>query len=91
MCFSPTFHILHTTAIGLPPTPLSQWPAEVDIIVCILINMYMLFARGQSVFTVGKPSSINTNSNGAYEICIYFAFKEQGMLMYCGLKRGEFW
>lgn len=89
--YSPEFQILHTTAIGSPPIGLCQWPAEVDIIICILINMYELFARGQSVFTVGMPSSINTNSNRAYEICICFPFKEQGMLMYCGLKHGEFW
>lgn len=52
--------ILHTTAIGSPPKHLSQWPADVDIIICILITMYMLRARKQSAFTVGKSSSINT-------------------------------
>jgi len=88
---SPAPQMLCTTAAGSPPIRLSQWPAEVDIIICVLINMYMLFASGQAVFAVGKPSPINTNSNAAYEICIYFPFKEQGMLMYPGLKHGEFW
>lgn len=51
----------------------------------------MLLVRRQSVFSVGKPLSINTNSSMVNEICICFPLKEQGMLMYHGLKHGEFW
>lgn len=75
--------------LGWPPVPPRPWPADVGIIICILINVYMVLATGQSVFTVGKPSSITTNMTS--EICIYFPFKEQGMLTYPGLTHGGFW